>query len=172
MHLVCLGARVSASEVCFTLEASQQQSAPRGAWNQPGELSHTTYQGNAGLPSRYGWQERPVNVTTQNHRPPLTVNQGAEYLQVHPITIRRMIERGELRAFRVGRSIRIDPRELDKLSRRQAVTPTAAYLDDRAELAEQIAADEQKRQTADSLRIARDRQARRLDVDALATTAG
>lgn len=132
--------RDSASEVCFTLEASQQQSAPRGAWNQPGELSHTHTKGNAGLPSRYGRQERPVNVTTQNHRPPLTVNQGAEYLQVHPITVRRLIERGELRAFRVGRSIRIDPRELDKLSRR-AVTPTAAYLDGKAEMGEQIAAD-------------------------------
>lgn len=36
-----------------------------------------------------------------------TVNEAAQRLKVHPITIRRHIKSGELRAVRAGRSLRI-----------------------------------------------------------------
>lgn len=41
----------------------------------------------------------------------LTVNEVAERLRIHPITVRRHIKAGRLRAVRVGRSVRI--READ-----------------------------------------------------------
>lgn len=46
--------------------------------------------------------------------PSLSISQAAEDRGVSDSTIRRLIARGELRAFRVGpRLIRIDPRDLD-----------------------------------------------------------
>ena len=43
----------------------------------------------------------------------LTVDQSAEYMQVNPMTIRRWIEKGDLRAFRMGRGIRIRLEDLN-----------------------------------------------------------
>lgn len=43
----------------------------------------------------------------------LTVDQAAGYLQLNAMTIRRMIERGELRGFRIGRSIRVRLEDLN-----------------------------------------------------------
>lgn len=37
----------------------------------------------------------------------LTVAQTAERLQLHPITVRRQIARGEIRAIRKGRAVRV-----------------------------------------------------------------
>ncbi|MPM60062.1 hypothetical protein SDC9_106909 [bioreactor metagenome] len=52
--------------------------------------------------------------------------QAAEWLQCSVFTIRRMIERGELRAYRYGpRIIRVDLADLQRL--RRPVTPTAEY---------------------------------------------
>ena len=59
------------------------------------------------------------------HRPeyasqdaPATIAQAAKWLQCSEITIRRMIARGELRAYRYGqRAIRIDLSDLQKLRR-------------------------------------------------------
>lgn len=46
--------------------------------------------------------------------PTLSIPQAAEQRGVSVSTIRRLIARGELRAFRIGpRIIRIDPRDLD-----------------------------------------------------------
>ncbi len=47
----------------------------------------------------------------------LTVDETADLLQVSSITIRRMISRGGLKAYRFpgSRLIRIDPRDLDKV---------------------------------------------------------
>jgi len=39
----------------------------------------------------------------------LTVSEVAGQLRLHPMTIRRMLNRGQIRAFRLGRAIRIDP---------------------------------------------------------------
>lgn len=65
---------------------------------------------------------------TQTHSstPQLTIAQAAEWLQCSPYTIRRMIARGEVRAYRYGqRVIRIDPADLRKI--RQPVTNVADF---------------------------------------------
>lgn len=46
----------------------------------------------------------------------LTVKEVAKILKIHPITVYRWIERGELKAVRIGtRSIRIREKDLDNL---------------------------------------------------------
>jgi len=59
----------------------------------------------------------------------LTVAQAADVLKVSPITIRRMLERRELRAIpiggRGGRLLRIDRAELDRALRSWAEAVTA-----------------------------------------------
>jgi excisionase family DNA binding protein len=44
-----------------------------------------------------------------------TIKQAAEKLQLHPNTIRNLILRGELKAERIGRSIRIRDENLNAL---------------------------------------------------------
>lgn len=48
--------------------------------------------------------------------PPYTVDEAAEWLGLHPHTIRRRIDAGEIAVFRVGRSIRITAAEMDRLT--------------------------------------------------------
>lgn len=62
----------------------------------------------------------------------LTVPDVAESLQCSTATVRRMISRGGLRAFRFpgSRLIRIDPRDLDKI--RKPVTRISEGLGDAA----------------------------------------
>ena len=36
-----------------------------------------------------------------------TVDQAAELLQLHPVTVRRMIARGDLRAIHIGKTVRV-----------------------------------------------------------------
>lgn len=59
-----------------------------------------------------------------------TINSAADYLECSRDTIRRLISRGELRAYRYGSSriIRIDGADLNKL--RRPVTSLASYRDD------------------------------------------
>ena len=45
-----------------------------------------------------------------------TVNYVAAALQVHPKTVRRMVQRGEIRAARCGRAIRVPAAELERLT--------------------------------------------------------
>lgn len=48
----------------------------------------------------------------------LTLPQVAELLQVEITTVRRMISRGELKAYRYGpKLIRVDRRDIDKMRR-------------------------------------------------------
>lgn len=59
----------------------------------------------------------------------LTLQEAAQKLSVSSDTVRRMIARGELPAYRYGpRLIRIDWADVKKA--RRAVTPTAAYRQD------------------------------------------
>lgn len=44
-----------------------------------------------------------------------TVKQVSEVLQVTPMTVYRLVSRGELDAVRIGRSVRITQSELDRL---------------------------------------------------------
>lgn len=43
----------------------------------------------------------------------LTVEQLAERLAVNPMTVRRMVNRGQLPAVRIGRAIRFKPADVD-----------------------------------------------------------
>lgn len=45
-----------------------------------------------------------------------TVKQVSEVLQVTPMTVYRLISRGELSAVRIGRCVRIAQSELDRLT--------------------------------------------------------
>ncbi|MDH3226441.1 MAG: helix-turn-helix domain-containing protein [Thermoleophilia bacterium] len=45
----------------------------------------------------------------------LSVPAAAEFLDVHPKTVRSLVERGELAAYRVGRVIKIPPSAIDAL---------------------------------------------------------
>jgi excisionase family DNA binding protein len=45
--------------------------------------------------------------------PLLTINEGAERLHVHPVTLRRMIKRGEIPFLRIGRSVRLSRLDLE-----------------------------------------------------------
>lgn len=55
----------------------------------------------------------------------LTVADVAASLQVSEKTVRRLILRGELKASRVGRSIRIAPEDADRAARRRRVAGVA-----------------------------------------------
>lgn len=55
----------------------------------------------------------------------LTVDEVADHLKISPWTVRRMISRGELRAVRYGRTIRIDPKDLAKAGK---VIPAAGEV--------------------------------------------
>ena len=58
----------------------------------------------------------------------LTIPAAAKHIDASPDTVRRMIARGDLPAYRYGpKLVRIDPADLVKL--RRPVTPTAAYRD-------------------------------------------
>lgn len=50
-----------------------------------------------------------------SRRPLLTINETADVLNVSPRTVRREIDSGALPIVRIGRSIRIDPADLDAL---------------------------------------------------------
>jgi len=43
----------------------------------------------------------------------LTVNEVAQMLSLHPVTVRRKIDRGEIKTSRIGRTIRIDLKRLE-----------------------------------------------------------
>lgn len=49
-------------------------------------------------------------------RPAFTMQQAAEILGVAQITVRRRVRRGEIASFRVGRSVRILAREIDRIT--------------------------------------------------------
>lgn len=64
--------------------------------------------------------------TQLTQRPPLlTVAQVAERLAVHPMTVTRLVARGDLGAIRVGGQLRIDPGEFDAYLDRQRVGAAA-----------------------------------------------
>jgi excisionase family DNA binding protein len=44
----------------------------------------------------------------------LTLREVAQYLQVHPGTVYRLVKTGQLRAARVGRDLRFDIRVVDE----------------------------------------------------------
>lgn len=70
-------------------------------------------------------KDRPITPTQ------LTIQQVADILQCEHKSVRAMISRGELKAYRYGpRMIRIDPADLEKL--RKPVTKINEILGDAA----------------------------------------
>jgi excisionase family DNA binding protein len=59
----------------------------------------------------------------------LTTSEAAELLHVHPRTVQRLVERGELGAVRLGAAVRFDPADVadltTRLKRREASETTA-----------------------------------------------
>lgn len=53
--------------------------------------------------------------------PLLTIIQVAERLSIHPVTVARLVRRGEIEAFRVGGQWRFDADELGAYLERQRV---------------------------------------------------
>jgi len=45
----------------------------------------------------------------------LDVAEAAEYLRIHPVTVRRLVQRGELPAAKVGDMLRIREEDLESL---------------------------------------------------------
>jgi len=45
----------------------------------------------------------------------ISVKAVAEYLDIHPVTCRRLIDRGEIPATKVGRSVRVDLKRLEEI---------------------------------------------------------
>lgn len=43
----------------------------------------------------------------------ITVAETAEYLSLHPVTVRRKIDKNEIPCSRIGRTIRIDLKKLE-----------------------------------------------------------
>jgi excisionase family DNA binding protein len=60
-----------------------------------------------------------MNTDRSGLRPFLTVEQLADRWQVSERTVRRMIERGELRALRVGPQLRVPLEVLDRYEMRR-----------------------------------------------------
>ena len=54
----------------------------------------------------------------------LTIKAVADRLNIHPTTVHRMINRGELEAFRVGGAIRIEERTIDEYLDANRITAT------------------------------------------------
>jgi len=44
----------------------------------------------------------------------ISVRTASEYLGIHEITVRRLIDRGEIPATKIGRSVRVDLKKLNE----------------------------------------------------------
>jgi excisionase family DNA binding protein len=60
----------------------------------------------------------------------LTTNEAASLLRVHPRTVQRLVERGQLRAVHLGTAVRFDPRDVAGLITRFKCAPASSAMDD------------------------------------------
>jgi len=51
----------------------------------------------------------------------ITVKACAAYLSKHPVTIRRQIDKGEIPASKIGRSVRVDLKALDEMLEKKRI---------------------------------------------------
>jgi excisionase family DNA binding protein len=63
-------------------------------------------------------QAAPAKLTPPAPAPLLTTREAACLLRVHPRTIQRLVERGELEAVHLGAAVRFDPRDVAALTTR------------------------------------------------------
>ncbi len=73
-----------------------------------GHCSKTTNRKESGA----GETQPPTNMNF------MTINQAAKFLKLHPNTIRNFIVRGQLPAYRIGRTIRIDEHDLIEIAKK------------------------------------------------------
>ncbi len=62
----------------------------------------------------------------------LTTREAADLLHVHPRTVQRLVERGELEVVHLGAAVRFDPTDVADLTSRQkqrAVAKTSSHVD-------------------------------------------
>ena len=73
--------------------------------------------------------EPPAVDETQPAAGLLTTNETAALLHVHPRTVQRLVERGQLEAIHLGTAVRFDPADVAALTEREkqlaAAAPTA-----------------------------------------------
>lgn len=75
---------------------------------------------------------RPENTSAATTPGLLTTGEAAGLLHVHPRTVQRLVERGQLTAIHLGAAVRFDPRDLADLTGRMKQTGAggnAAQLD-------------------------------------------
>ena len=61
--------------------------------------------------------------------PIMTINEAAEYLDVHPMTLRRLARHGQVPAFKTGRQWRIKRAILDRWLEREAMQNVGVSLE-------------------------------------------
>jgi excisionase family DNA binding protein len=71
-----------------------------------------------------GWLDQ-IARAIKEHRPPLSVRQGAAYLSVSQAKLWAMISRGEIESFKIDGSRRIMPEALDDYLARQIAAARA-----------------------------------------------
>ena len=52
-------------------------------------------------------------VATANESPLLTTNEAAAYMRIHPVTVRRAVLDGKLKALKAGKDLRFRKEDLD-----------------------------------------------------------
>ncbi len=89
--------------------------------------------------ARSGETAASLEPTADSTAALLTTNEAAKRLHVHPRTVQRLVERGQLEAVRLGTAVRFDPLDLENLTgrlkqgaRATGVTPAGALLPGRA----------------------------------------
>jgi excisionase family DNA binding protein len=63
-------------------------------------------------------EDAPAKLEPAGAGPLLTTREAACLLRVHPRTIQRLVERGELEAVHLGAAVRFDPRDVAELTTR------------------------------------------------------
>ena len=61
----------------------------------------------------------------------LTTDEAASVLRVHPRTVQRLVERGDLCAVHIGSAVRFDPQDVGRLVERVKSAPAAPAIDAR-----------------------------------------
>ncbi len=110
--------------------------------SEPDEVRPSTPRPEDGRPRRRvvsSRSETQLVEVSANDEPPaastapalLTTQEAADALRVHPRTVQRLVERGQLSAVHLGTAVRFDPADIadltDRLKRRASgLTPSAA----------------------------------------------
>jgi excisionase family DNA binding protein len=123
------------------MESSPEQLSLPLFDSEPDELRPSTPRLKDGPPRRRVVSSRsetqPIDVSADDEPPTasstaptlLTTQEAADALHVHPRTVQRLVERGQLSAVHLGTAVRFDPADIaeltDRLKRRaSALTPS------------------------------------------------